>query len=123
MVDKRHIIAAGVIWMTVGGAHALALGQKAGACSRQPVMLVLVHNYASVPLEVLRDAQAYTSRIYKQTGVTIQWLETWTWQARRTLGTVYRRLDDARGGAAKSSGRSSTRRRRGTGGGGGAARV
>ena len=74
-MDKRHIIAAGVIWMTVGGAHALALGQKAGACSRQPVMPVLVHNYASVPLEVLRDAQAYTSRIYKQIGVTIQWLE------------------------------------------------
>lgn len=74
-MQNRQLIAAGVIWIAVGVADCLAFSQEGGSCRQQPVMPVLVHNNADVPLEVLRHAQAYASRIYSQIGVTIQWLE------------------------------------------------
>ena len=74
-MQNRHMVAAGVIWITVGAADCLAFSQESGSCRQQPVMAVLVHNNAEVPLKVLRHAQAYASRIYSQIGVTIQWLE------------------------------------------------
>src|SRR6516164_4886821 len=52
-----------------------SINSKAFADSVEPVLVFRLINSANVPNEVIRDAKRHVQRIYRESGVQIEWID------------------------------------------------
>ena len=60
-----------ILLLTTSG---LAEGRAANVSENEPVISVLVHNYAEIPAKTLIEAEEHAARILRRAGVGLRWL-------------------------------------------------